>query len=201
MTATYLALKLSSELNNSWPKHLVLKKTIQHWTSPISYLKTRFFNYSFNAKHDQELLEFILAKELPVNQLAWSPYSSLAWSFATHAHRKLSLARPSVIVPHSGLTRTALEMQSTAHVEGMKQLIGQIRESCVICRKQLEITCTEHPGKIQVPMVLPPSLHHSYIMVDILPDIKISAVTNQKQTRHTSKLNIGILIAVDMTTN
>ena len=96
-------------------------------------------------------------------------------------HKKLF-----VIVPHSGLTRTALEMESTAHVEGTKQPIEQVRECCIICRKQLERVCSEYPGKVHEPMLLPPSAHHYYTIVDILPDIKISAIANQKQTRNST---------------
>ena len=84
LTATFLALKLSSELIQSWPKHLVSKKTISHWTIPVLFLRTRFYNYSVNTKHDKEILALILAKDLPVNQLVWSPYSTMSWSLATH---------------------------------------------------------------------------------------------------------------------
>ena len=88
LTATFLALKLSFELVQSWPKHLISKKTTSHWTIPILFLKTRFYNYSVNIKHDEEILALILAKELPVNQLVWSPYSTMSWSLATYSHKK-----------------------------------------------------------------------------------------------------------------
>ena len=43
ITATFLALKLSSELVHSWPAHLISKKTASHWTMPVYFLRTRFF--------------------------------------------------------------------------------------------------------------------------------------------------------------
>ena len=64
----------------------------------------------------------------------------------------------------------------------------------------LERVCSEYPGKVHEPMLLPPSAHHYYTMVDILPDIKILAIANQKQTRNSTKLTIGVLIGVDMST-
>ena len=118
------------------------------------------------------MLTLIVANRLPVNQSFWSPYSTMSWALVTHCHKKPSLARPSIIIPHAGLTRTLLEMEKTARVEGTRQLIEQVRDQCIICRKQLEKVCQEHPGKIHEPMLLPPSAHHDYTMVDILQTSK-----------------------------
>ena len=47
-------------------------------------------------------------------------------------------------------------------------------------------------------MLLPPSSHHDFIMVDILPDVKVSAIKNQKQTRNSTRLTLGVLLAASL---
>ena len=66
--------------------------------------------------------------------------------------------------------------------------------------EQLRKVCQDHPGKIPEAMLLAPSCHHDFIMVDILPDVRVTAFTNQRQTHNITKITLGVLVAVDMTT-
>ena len=81
MTSTFLALKTGQELEDSWPAHLIASKTTRHWSIPsVRFLRTRFFNYTEGTDHRNELHEMILKKDLLVNQIVLSPFSSLSWA-------------------------------------------------------------------------------------------------------------------------
>ena len=87
-----------------------------------------------------------------------------------------------------------------ARIEGTKQLVCEVRAQCITCRKQLQRTCKDIPGKVNKAMLQPPSRHHDFLMIDLLPQIKIACLPNQKMTRNTTKLTINILVSVCMTT-
>ena len=63
---------------------MVSKKMASHWTMPVYFQKTRFYDYTTDMDHDEEMLALILSKGLPVKQLLWSPYSTLAWALASY---------------------------------------------------------------------------------------------------------------------
>ena len=144
MTSTFLALKTGQELEDSWPAHLIASKTTRHWSIPsVRFLRTRFFNYTEGTDHRNELHEMILKKDLLVNQIVLSPFSSLSWALINSCHRTLTLDRPSIISRHLGFGKTALEAEKVARIEGTKQLVQEVRARCVTCRKQLQRTCKD----------------------------------------------------------
>ena len=68
------------------------------------------------------------------------------------------------------------------------------------CKKQLQQTLPDHPGKTPEHRILKMNSFNSGIMIDLLPSIKIRTTTNQKSTRNATVLNCHILLGVDVAT-
>ena len=49
-------------------------------------------------------------------------------------------------------------------------------------------------------MLFPPSAHHSGVMIDMLPGLKVSVLPNQKATRNSSHIEVSVLISVCLIT-
>ena len=76
-----------------------------------------------------------------------------------------------------------LRTDKTARVLNIRQLVREIRNDCVKCLKQNDITCGLQPGKAHLATVLRPTQHHTCIMVDLVPSLHLAAFKNQKTTR------------------
>ena len=87
-----------------------------------------------------------------------------------------------------------------ARVLNIRQLVREIRNDCVKCLKQNYITCELQPGKAHLATVLRPSQHHTCIMVDLVPSLRLAAFKGQKTTRGTQRHTLHVLISVCMTT-
>merc|ERR1712215_141851 len=85
-------------------------------------------------------------------------------------------------------------------VLNIRQLVRKIRNDCVKCLKQRDVTCGLQPGKAHLATVLRPSQHHTCIMIDLVPSLRLAAFKNQKTTRGAQRHTLHILISVCMTT-
>ena len=201
--STFLALKTSSELDFTVPAQNIRNHAITLKTLPIHFLKSRFYNHQKSQEsHDPEFQKMLNALGLNPCQLILSPTCTLAFALTKHFHHTVNYTfeRPSNRLTHAGAGKTTLATEKVAHILGGRQLAAAIKEGCLPCRKAEEKTLSAPPGKINRHMLLPPSSHHSGVMIDMLPNLKVSIVPNQKTTRNSNHLEVSILISVCVVT-
>ena len=166
---------------------------------PIHFLKSRYFNFKKSQNsHNPEFQKMLNALGLNPCQLILSQTSSLSFALTKHFHMTVnfSFERPSNRLTHAGTGKTTLATEKVAHILGGRQLAATIKEGCLPCRKAEEKTLAAPPGKINKHMLLPPSAHHSGVMIDMLPSLKVSILPNQKATRNSNHLEVSVLISV-----
>ena len=112
----------------------------------------------------------------------------------------MTLERSAVTAPHLGKGRTLLAIEEFCRIMGGGQIIREVRMQCLPCRRQLQRTCINPPGKVHPAMLKLPSQHHSFVMLDIIPSVRVAAFANQKVVRNTVKPTIHILLGVCMST-
>ena len=201
--SVFLSYILSHELKLTFPSSFIQKITIQNANLPgIYFLRSRFHNFRNDlSSHDKTYRDFLLSQGVNPCPLVMSPFSSLAYSFANEVHQTVpSLPRQSTLGSHIGYTRIYLELESVVRILQLKKLVKYIRKSCLQCKKQLQQTLPDHPGKTPEHRILKMNSFNSGIMIDLLPSIKIRTTTNQKSTRNATVLNCHILLGVDVAT-
>ena len=203
MLAVFIALRASAELEYSWTKRLINSfTTTSHHFNEIYFNRTRFYNVTKRQdEHDQVFLDTIQSRGFVPCPLVFSPYSPMAYQIVNFHHRNTSLERPSTRLKHAGLPTTTLRAEKVCTILGIKKLIRQLRTQCVTCRKELILAKFQPPGKVKDEMISPPSNHHSGILIDLLPSVKISAFLGEKLgLRNSKQVTIHIILAVCLTT-
>ena len=199
----FLSHILSHELKLTFPSSFIRKITIQNAKLPgIYFLRSRFHNFRNDlSSHDKSYRDFLLSQGINPCPLVVSPFSSLAYSFTHEVHQMVpALPRQSTLGSHIGYTRIYLELEGVVRILQLKKLVKYIRKSCLQCKKQLQQTLPDHPGKAPEHRILKMNSFSSGIMIDLLPSIKIRTTTNQKSTRNATVLNCHILLGVDVAT-
>ena len=201
--SVFLSYILSHELKLTFPSSFIQRMTIQNVNLPgIYFLRSRFHNFRNNlSSHDKNYRDFLISQGINPCPLVISPFSSLAYSFTNEIHQTVpALPRQTTLGSHMGYTKIYLELESVVRILQLKKLVKYIRKSCLQCKKQLQQTLPDHPGKTPEHRILRMNSFNSAIMVDLLPSIKIRTTINKKSTRNATVLNCHILLGVDVAT-
>ena len=132
--------------------------------------------------------------------LVLSPFSTISWSLVRSKHEGISLEKQSTKSTYYGKGRTMLRTDKIAIALNIRHPVREIRNDCIKCLKQNDITCGLQPGKAHLATVLRPSQHHTCIMVDLVPSLRLAAFKNQKTTKGAQRHTLHVLISVCMTT-
>ena len=199
----FLSYLLSHELVLTFPSSFLKKITIQNIKLPgILFLKSRFHNFQNDLNlHEKQYREFLIQQGVNPCPLVLSPFSALAYSLVNEKHQVVpSLHRPSVVGSHLGYTRVYLEVESIARILQLKRLVKFIRQCCVQCKKQLQRTLPDYPGKTPKIRTLRLNSFENAVMIDLLPSIRVKTTVNQKSTRNSTTTTCHVLIGVDVAT-
>ena len=165
-------------------KYSLIKKPILIISSPACFLRSKFFNHTWPIKqHEKVFQQELLSRGIVPYPLVLSPFSTISWSLVRSKHEGVSLERQSTKSPHYGKGKTMLFTDKIARVRNIRQLVREIRHDCVKCLKQRDVTCGLQPGKAHLATVFRPSQHHTCIMIDLVPSLRLAAFKNQKTTR------------------
>ena len=181
-TSTFIALKLSSELENSCPSANIKNHGFKLKAVNIYFLKSRFWNARKDMRaHDPEIQQMLRTLGLNSCQLIISPTSSFSCAVMKHFHTNtnFTFGRPSNRHEHAGVGKATLAVDKFIHILGARQLASTVRDQCIVCRKAAEKCYAAPPGKINKFMAKPPSQNHTGIMIDLLPNIRLNSIPNQ----------------------
>ena len=202
MTGTYITLKCGQELRMSYPARLIKSQSCMSMELPgAHFVRSRFHNLQIDKeKHERAFKENMQARGFNNSPTLISPLSPISWCIVNTAHQGLALKRQTVSGSHWGYGKVAVNTDKFVRIAKLKALVKEVRESCIICKSELNIAISLQPGKCSQVATLAPSSHHTAAQLDLLPSVKLSNWPGQKVTRNATKFVVHILISVDMTT-
>ena len=77
---------------------------------------------------------------------------------------------------------------------GGGQIVREIRKHCLMWRR------SNAPGKIIPAMLKLPSQHNSFVMLGVIPYIKVAMFSGQKVVRNTARNMVHIVLGICMST-
>ena len=209
-TANFLAFKLTSEANLSYPSSYLNRIGIELKGYPgIRFLKSRLINYEGDLGiHDQNFLEFLQANGIERAPIIIGGFSSYAFAFMNLAHKgepdyagTVFMPRRSAIGFHLGSLRSILRVERFIHVLNAKQLMKQVRKTCLSCRKKVQQTLRRLPGKIHPDRISNLRSKDSSVQVDLVPSVRVKTHPDARPTRGGKGTHlVHIVIACDIFT-
>ena len=118
-------------------------------------------------------------------------------------HEKIVLDRPSTLKKHEGINNTVVKINQITRILGVRRVLEILKINCNTCRKQNGVTLDQPTGKVREEMLRKPSDHHHSVMIDLIPSIKVSSFSGEKQGARSKKDSIittHILLAICLTT-
>ena len=144
IVAVHMALKISSELRQSYPQRLIKEISYEVEELPtIHFLRTKFFNFGVPTGR-----ETLLARTHNATPILIGPLSSVAWCIVNTVHRGLMLPRRSVCKGHLGYGRTQMVTEKFCRILALLGLVKEVRRSYLHCRLMLDRTVPIPQGKV-----------------------------------------------------
>ena len=192
----YCSMITTSELIENVPAYKYKSNTVI--IQNVAYSQTRFGQlFEAEENHGKAYIEVLHNHGLHTHIITLANMSPLSYGIARFYHiNEISWKRPSNRFKHSGSTRAILLLSKSKRILNSEDLLRLVVINCGICRLRLRKYIPTIPGKIRSFHLLPPSSHHTVVYIDLLTNLKLYPLPNQKTTRGMTVVDYHLLVMV-----